>query len=87
MRYVAPPTDEHRVVVDPATTSVDDRIQQMGRELAVQSRHGKLVCVDRFDVRHGIAIFTVRRRRNWRGWLRARLPFQRQPALRPVIAP
>jgi hypothetical protein len=56
-------------IVDPAATTTLERLALMAGEL--HRRHAgdarsRLVRVDRFDVVHGVAVFTVRdRRRRW----------------------
>lgn len=65
-------------IVDPATTSVEERIEQMNAELVREASGDRLITIHRWDVRGGVGEFSVRRRasarRRWWHRLRWRLP-------------
>jgi hypothetical protein len=65
-------------VVDPAMTSLDERIELMNAELVRTASGGRLIRIHRWDVRRGVAEFSVGRRRvrarRWLERLRWRLP-------------
>lgn len=56
---------EHRrgVTVDPAATTVTERLEILAGELLRAGSEHHLVRVERFDVLNGIAVFALRRRR------------------------